>query len=375
MSKQKKAVILIGFLPNPRMYKRIELEKGLFDELHLICWDKGSNMLPAPTEDNYMVHCFKIDAGKDPLKRMIPYRKFSAQAYALLEKIKPDSIHVQGLDMLKIACKYKKKHGARVIYEVADLHRLLVDKQKNPVRAAAQIYLKSEDKKLTKSIDLLIITSLKYAERYFNAFVPKEKIFYFPNVPNLSAFQGYRKKERNGSMTVGYIGSVRYKKQIINLIDAVKACDMNLMIAGFEPDPIEIEPLCRNYKHGEWVGRFDFATQVKGLYEKCDLMYSVYDADMANVRVALPNKLYEAVYCEMPLIVAKGTYLEEVVNEWGVGVGVDHRDSAELTRVLDRFKNDPDYYNKMVENCRLHKEEADLAVYNRKLKDIISSLD
>ena len=176
-------------------------------------------------------------------------------------------------------------------------------------------------------------------------------------------------------MTVGYIGSVRYKKQIINLIDAVKACDMNLMIAGFEPDPIEIEPLCRNYKHGEWVGRFDFATQVKGLYEKCDLMYSVYDADMANVRVALPNKLYEAVYCEMPLIVAKGTYLEEVVNEWGVGVGVDHRDSAELTRVLDRFKNDPDYYNKMVENCRLHKEEADLAVYNRKLKDIISSLD
>ena len=32
MSKQKKAVILIGFLPNPRMYKRIELEKGLFDE-------------------------------------------------------------------------------------------------------------------------------------------------------------------------------------------------------------------------------------------------------------------------------------------------------------------------------------------------------
>lgn len=371
----RKAVVLIGFLPNPRIYKRIELEKTLYDEVHLICWDRGSNMLAAPVEDGYRVHCIKIDASKDPLKRLVPYKQFSEQASALLEEIKPDLVHVQGLDMLKIACKYKKKYGTRVIYEVADLHRLLVDKQKNPVRHVAQFYLKREDKSLTKHIDLLITTSRKYSERYFDAFVPKEKTFYFPNVPNLKVFEGYQKKKKTDRLTVGYIGGVRYKKQIFNLLDAVKSCDMGLMLAGFEQEPVEVEPLCRNYRYGEWVGRFDFSTQVKSLYEKCDIMYSVYDADMANVRVAIPNKLYEAVYCEMPLIVAKGTYLEEIVTEWGVGVGVDHRDSAELTKVLARFKNDADYYNSMAENCKLHKEEADLAVYNQKLAGIIESWD
>ena len=79
----KVIAILIGFLPNPRMYKRIELEKKM-GQLHLICWDKGNSMLLPPEEDGYQAHVFSIPASGDPIKRMLPYMKFSNRAYAAL---------------------------------------------------------------------------------------------------------------------------------------------------------------------------------------------------------------------------------------------------------------------------------------------------
>jgi succinoglycan biosynthesis protein ExoL len=366
--------ILIGFLPTPEVYKRINLEKQ-FGNVHLICWDRGSSMMQAPIEDGYSAYVIKINASRNPLKRLIPYGKFSAAARAALENIQPDLIHVQNLDMLKIACDYKKrsKKRVRIIYEVADLHRLLVDRQSSPVAWAAQKYLRFMDRHLEKQYDLLVLTSMKYYDAYFSDFVAKEKVLYMPNVPDLSAFDSYQKKD-GGAFTVGYLGAVRYKQQMINLIEAAERTGDHLLIAGYEDQPNIIEPMCKGKPNIEWVGRFDFNKQAAELYGKCDVMYSVYDADMHNVRVALPNKLYEAVYCEMPLIVAKNTYLADTVEEWGVGMAVDHKSVDELAEVINELRENKALREHIAENCRKRKAELDLKIYNAQLKDKILRL-
>ena len=368
---KKQIAILIGCLPRPIVYKRIELAKEI-GNVHLICWDRGSSTHLPPVEDGYTAHVIEINAKNNPLKRLIPYRKFCTIAGKLLEDIQPDLIHVQGLDMLKIACTYKKRSRkpVRIIYEVADLHRLLVDRQKSPVAQVAQKYLRFMDRHLEKQYDLLVLTSMKYYDVYFHGFVAKEKVLYMPNVPDLSAFTSYQKKI-NGEFTVGYIGGVRYKKEIKLLLNAAKICNMHLMFAGFEDEPLEIEPICKADPNIEWVGRYDFNKQAAELYGKCDVMYSVYDADMHNVRVALPNKLYEAVYCEMPLIVARNTYLAQVVEEWGVGVAVDHKSVDELAEALRELRDNRNLREQIAENCRRHKGEIDLQKYNAQLKDKI----
>ena len=85
-------------------------------------------------------------------------------------------------------------------------------------------------------------------------------------------------------------------------------------------------------------------------------IYSVYDADMSNVRVALPNKLYESVYCRLPIIVAKNTYLEKVVNDWGVGIGVDHNSVEELRNAIIELKEKRKLYESYVYHCSLHQD-------------------
>lgn len=373
MSKSK-SVILIGFMPNPRMKKRIELEKDTFS-LYLICWDKGKNMLAYPMIDGIHVHKIEIEAVNDPLKRLIPYFKFSKKAYDLLVDIKPSLIHVQGLDMLKIAVSYKLKvnKNVKIIYEVADVHRLIAGKQKNIIKKLVQKYLISEDRRCSKYIDLLIVTSPKHIESYFGKFINCDKILCIPNIPDLSMFTGYKKKVHESPLVVGYIGSIRYKDQIRNLIEAVDKCSMKIMFAGYEEEPRIIEPMCLGRENIEWNGRFDFNTQIAELYSKCDLMYSVYNADIENVRLAIPNKLYESVYCRIPIIVAKNTYLAEKVNEWGVGVAVNHKDIQELIDVLDSFK-DNSLFEEYEANCEKHMDEIDLEKYNLLLSTKIMSM-
>lgn len=372
--KKRKLAILIGFMPNPRIFKRIALESQLY-EVHLICWNRGDNMIPHKDNGSCVIHQIDIPASSNPLKRLGPYRRFKKAATAFLNEIQPDVIHSQMIDMLKIAVSYAKKQPkkVRLIYEIADLHRFLVDKQRSPVKKLVQSYLRAEDKRCCKLIDLLILTSNRYYEMYFKDFMTREKVLYFPNVPDLSAFKGYQRHNGTGSsFTVGYIGGVRYKDQCRILVEAAKRLDMPLLMAGFENGEPEIETLCRAYDKGTWVGGFDFQTQVAGLYGQCDVIYSVYNADMANVRVALPNKLYEAVYCGLPLIAARNTHLAEILRDWGVGSEVDHRTPDELTELLRKMRDDHAYYDRLVQNCAAHTEEIDLERYNDALKKILT---
>ena len=90
-----------------------------------------------------------------------------------------------------------------------------------------------------------------------------------------------------------------------------------------------------------------------------DCVFAVYDADNPNVRIALPNKLYESILCELPIIVAKGTYLEELVKEWGVGVSVSHKDVNELAEALKMLMNNQELYGQIVDGCQRQKNGID----------------
>ena len=372
---KQRIVILIGFLPNPRMRKRIELEKQLA-ELHLICWNKGKNMLNWSEQEEVVSHIIDLKASVNPSERILQFPGFARRATRLLRQLRPAVIHVQAFDMLHVAYWYKKRYDPSVelIYEIADLSPLIMEKQTGILRKLIRHFARAADKLYCKQVKLLIVTSQKFVDTYFGEFVPKDRIFYFPNVPDLSCFEKYRSKDHEKDFTVGFIGAIRYGDQIRNLIEATKVCDMNLLMAGYENEPKEFEPLCKADPKCEWVGKFDFNRQVAGLYGKCDVMYAVYDADIKNVQVALPNKLYEAVVCEIPLIVAKNTYLEEIVEQWGVGIAVDHKSVAELVDALNMLRSDRAQYLKIQEACRTHQHEVDLRMYNHVLHSIIEDI-
>lgn len=105
-----------------------------------------------------------------------------------------------------------------------------------------------------------------------------------------------------------------------------------------------------------------------------DCIYSVYDADNPNVRIALPNKLYESIFCELPIIVAKNTYLSELVEKYKVGLSVSHNSYYELRNAIILLKDNMNLYNEIVDSCRKNKSDIDLEFYNNKMLDLTNSL-
>ena len=152
------------------------------------------------------------------------------------------------------------------------------------------------------------------------------------------------------------------------LIDVSEELDINILLAGAggtKEEYQEIQSYCQNKENVIITGKYDYQKEIKSLYEMVDCVYSVYDNTNLNVRIALPNKLYESIYCELPIIVAKNTYLEEIVNALGVGKAIENR--KELKILLENWKNKNKDYLEIIENCKKNKKIINIEEYNNNL--------
>ena len=158
------------------------------------------------------------------------------------------------------------------------------------------------------------------------------------------------------------------------LIEASTEADVDILFAGSDSDGSGFANECLAYPNVTFRGEFDYKKEIQEIYSRVDCIYAVYDADMANVRVALPNKLYESVVTEIPIIVAKNTYLSEMVHEMGIGYSVSHKDKAELTEVLKNIKTKGQDYQQKIKNCINEKERQSLNRFNDRLLHSIGEL-
>ena len=369
-------VFLISHLPDPRYKKRFDTLSEQY-KIAVIYWKKRVDNVKFSDIfiDNYEI---AIKANQySPFKRIPQWLEYGKKAISKMKQLHPKCIYVGNFDMLAIAEVYQKivDPKVQIIYEIADLHRYLVNDSKKINNLILKRTLVAIEKCLLKKIDLLVLTSMKFYEVYYSKWVDSDIVVLLPNMPNKDDFKDY-KKVPHDNFTVGYVGTIRYKEQLKMLISAAKKADVNVYFAGASnEDDNEIEELCKkNSDYCSFRGPYNYSKDIVDIYEKCNVIYSVYDASIPNVRVALPNKLYEALICELPIIVAKETYLSELVEEWGSGVSVTYNNIKELADILLKLKKDKIYYSEIVKNCRKSKSQANLSMYTEKFRARIDEI-
>lgn len=362
-------------IPDPRMNKRIAAAK-LCGEVEVICVRRASQDIWEPYHSDVVHEIIDIDLppAKQLNKRFIASKKYSEIAIELLKKKAPQIIYTEGLDSLNIAVKYKRLNQAcTIVYEVADLREIFIETQQSLVSRLVTIAIKFHEKRLFRNVQNLVVTSEKFFDVYYHKLISKDQMIFIPNVPALEPFINFSKKT-NGMFTVGFIGGIRYLNQMKMLVDASENVGCKVLFAGAGGTATEYEEIrlyCEGKKNIEFTGKYDYTKDIARLYSSVDCIYAVYDADNPNVRIALPNKLYESILCKLPIIVAKNTYLAELIEDWGVGIAVDHNAKSELQRILDQLKNDEKFYSRLVNNCELKKYIIDPEKYNMTLINIL----
>jgi glycosyltransferase involved in cell wall biosynthesis len=85
--------------------------------------------------------------------------------------------------------------------------------------------------------------------------------------------------------------------------------------------------------HGSYV----YPDALPQIYSETDVSFVVYDNTDINVRLALPNKLYESAYFGIPMIVATETQLWTQAKEKGIGFAVRPGDVDELRNTFAKL--------------------------------------
>ncbi|WP_106830938.1 glycosyltransferase [Parabacteroides pacaensis] len=369
-----KIVFLLTHIPDPRINKRIGVAKSL-GEVVVICVRRASQNIWEPVHNDIVHEILNIDlpASKQIVRRIIISSKYKRIASDLLDKYKPNIIYTEGLDSLSIATKYKRKSGCKLIYEVADLRESFIEAPISLSSKFLTYLIKNKEANLFKYVDNLAITSEKFYDIHYHHLISKDKVTFLPNIPDEEPFKHFVRKT-GGIFTIGFIGGIRYLKQMKMLVDAAEVVGCNVLFAGAggtNDDYKQITEYCQGKQYVTFTGRYSYNADIAKLYGMVDCVYAVYDADNPNVRIALPNKLYESVQCNLPIIVAKGTYLSEVVEEWGVGISVSHNTTNDLVKGLRRLMSDTQTYSSIMNDCQAKECEISSEKYNADLKKIL----
>lgn len=356
MKTLKKVAILISHIPDPRILRRAKSLQNHF-EIVLIYWDRGQAIKESfeINPEIKVLRLYKKAPQGKPIARILPLSQFMVCATKALRNEEPNIIHAGNLDMLFIASIYKSLFDKKVkiVYEVADLPKYAFVKEVDSLKTLAARLLQRVERKLASSISKLILTSPYFWDEYFSEFVDKNKYLFIPNAPYRNLFSKYEKRQHE-DFTIGFIGSVRYVNQLKMLIDAVEELDkknIKIFIAGSGPGYKDVQEYSKGKDYVEVYGPYNYEKDIIDLYERVDCVYSVYDTSFNNVKIALPNRLYEAIVCEIPIIAARGTFLGEFIEKNQIGVTVDDKNKEELKKVIVNMINSKELLISYQENC------------------------
>ena len=229
---------------------------------------------------------------------------------------------------------YLKLLGKPYIYEISDI-LYAYPKFKRLIGL-----FKAIDKSLIRGSLATVMTSGGFYS-FFNLELPN--IFVIPNKvsPTLKRPILKMKLEDTESLSFGFVGSMRYQ----TIIDFAEIIGHDFPQHKFHfwgglkegPMKVSIDKLTNSYDNVFYHGAFRNPEDLTKVYETFDITVSCYQVSTLNEKIAEPNKLYESIFFETPLIVSTNTFLAKRVQELGVGFDIDCSNDILIKEFIDNI--------------------------------------
>mgnify|MGYP000908847405 CR=1 FL=1 len=200
------------------------------------------------------------------------------------------------------------------------------------------------DKYFIKNSILTIMTSQGFADFFFKNKYP-DNIIVQPN--RLSVFfSDIQRPELNFDLNskklrFAYVGAFRYPNTVFRFAK---------IIGKFYPqhefhfygDSIltnQIISISESYENVKYFGSFKNPDDLIPIYNNFDVVVACYDIQSLNERIAEPNKLYEALFFNKPIIVSKNTFLSKKVEKLNCGYAIDASNDDNIKTFVDSIND------------------------------------
>lgn len=337
MEGKKKIVFVSTAMTAPYVLKKIKAFRANGYDTVLYAYNRGNDFERLESQDlGQVIDLGYLESGKGYIKKLLLHVKSLKRVFA--ENPSPESVFI--LFMFDLAWINQLFYRRRIVYHISDL---TYTKTRYPFMTS---FFRRIDRRIIKKSYLTMVTSMGFCKYLF----PEGDIYNkFVEVPNLLQEDNpYTRGQASRIESVdrlrfGFVGLSRYESPI-RIAKVIGEHYPNHTFAFYGngiPELMEkIDSLTARYRNITAHGRFNSSTDLEDIYSNIDILICCYDVTTLNVRLAEPNKLYEAIFFNKPIVVSANTYLAEKVRSWGVGYDVDAQNEQSIKAFIDSLSVD-----------------------------------
>jgi len=333
---RSKILFLLSHQANPRFVKQIKYLAN-YNEVDVVYYfrDYMKDLSSEYKSSSSVNESIGSISNGNYLQRIGKYFTSIKKLNKILKANKYDTLIVNNIDTLALfkICTLFQTTDTKIVIEISDLrsHTYTNSLKSKVMRIIEQF--------MFRFVDKFIVTSPKFYEMYYNK-IFNGKYFVLENKPLSNMIPPKLEKVKNDKTVIGIVGLLLQGKPYETLFKTIKDDDrFEVHIYGKGTYQKLAEEYASKYKNIKYFGEYNFFIDSAKIYASIDILYMTYDTTNGslNNKIALPNKLYEAMYFEIPIITSSGTYLGELVEEYGVGETIKCCDKEELMGILENI--------------------------------------
>lgn len=361
--------------PDPRVEKIAKALAEAGYELTILGWDMKGEF---PEEKELSgIPCYRLDVPVKPVRGLMNLAYELRWQLALLgwlwkNRRKFDLIHACDFDTVLPALLVKFIFGKVVLYDIFDFYADML----RAVPGIIKRLIRRVDLAVINRVDAVILADDVRLEQIAGSNPMRLAVIYnSPEDQALQAGENAAAQAEPVKLKIAYVGNLQIERGLIELIAVLeKHPEYSLDLAGFGGDEKEILARARKLANITWHGLVSYQRSLE-LAQLSDVMIATYSPQIRNHRYSSPNKVFEAMMLGKPIIVARGTNADRIVEDRGMGLVVDYGDIDSLEMALKKMSEDRQVRSELGKNARRAYEQTySWQLMKQRLKTFYDSL-
>ncbi len=176
-------------------------------------------------------------------------------------------------------------------------------------------------------------------------------------------------------LRLAYVGLLQVERGLIELLDVLaRHPEWTLDLAGFGGDEALLLHRAMQLPNVHWHGRVPY-DQALRLSAAADVLFATYDPTIPNHRYASPNKVFEAMMLGRPIIVARATNMDLLIDKHAAGLVVPYGDTNALETALLQLESQPELRQRLgAGGRRAYESHYSWALMERRLLDLYAEI-
>jgi glycosyltransferase involved in cell wall biosynthesis len=336
--------------PDPRVLRSAKVLAAAGHDVTIHAFDRNQASKMSESKDGFRIMRYHIGSFSYGAKwsTVKGKRAFNKTVTSTLLANPPHCLYCHDADTLAIGVRVANKTGARLVYDMHDLHHTwaLMGRSRSLLRRAVAWTMEQSALRRARRADLVVTSSGKRVNGVHNGF--KEYLggngitsMVVENRPNVQ--RDVQKTLKKEGWTVAYLGRVRELESFEWLIKAIEHMPPNqrpdLKVAGDGVAADAVHHLLLTE-----ASRLGINLQLSAGFEEHDLpeliadvdvMYAMYEPQRGNIlQGALPVKMFDAASFGVPTVVNADCLMGEICQEEDLGLPAAWGDADSISAAL-----------------------------------------